>query len=344
VLQIETYSIDFAITQLAPRPGSARYTPPRSFTNPALVNGLASADEAGAGASPLLYRVNMIRQASAVVVVLVLNATPVFAQGAATASAELRVRATAADVHKFPSVASPVIGKATGGTVLEVRRNLGSWVEVPWPSAEGGIAFLHVNTGTVAPRTPSVDSLSAQSAVSEITAVAAAATPTSRSSSSSGQALPARPARSTYVSLPSHRLGMGASMNTSNPYFGATGRAWLDNRLGVQFTMGRTQLENADGLSVSSMQYAPTALVWLKDGVTNALWLRPYVGAGPRFYHSNQETHTGLEALGGAEATFSAMPQFAISAELGYRWLRPSFDGFQPRQVGFSLAGHWYLR
>jgi hypothetical protein len=38
------------------------------------------------------------------------------------------------------------------------------------------------------------------------------------------------------------------------------------------------------------------------------------------------------------------MPQFSISAELGYRWLRPSFDGFEPRQLGFSLSGHWYVR
>jgi hypothetical protein len=286
----------------------------------------------------------MIRHASAVAVAMVLNATPVLAQNAATASAELRVKAASADVHKFPSVASPVIGKATGGTVLEVRRNLGSWVEVPWPDSEGGIAFLHVNTGTVAPRTPAVTSTSAQAAVSEIAAVAAAASATSVNPASSGHAMPAAQRRPTYVALPSHRIGMGASMNSTNPHFGASGRTWFDRRLGVQFTMGRTQLENADGLTVSSMQYAPTALFWLKDGVTNALWLRPYVGAGPRFYHSSPETDTGFEALGGAEATLAALPQLSLSAELGYRWLRPSFDGFQPRQVGFSLAAHWYLR
>ena len=286
----------------------------------------------------------MIRHASAVAVAIILNATPVLAQNAATASAELRVKAAAADVHKFPSEASPVIGKATSGTVLEVRRNLGSWVEVPWPDSEGGIAFLHVNTGTVAPRTSAVASTSAQAAVSEIAAVAAAASATSVSPASSGQAMPAAQRRPTYVTLPSHRIGMGASMNSSNPYFGASGRTWFDHRLGVQFTLGRTRLENADGLSVSSMQYAPTALFWLKDGVTNALWLRPYVGAGPRFYHSSSETDTGFEALGGAEATLAALPQLSLSAELGYRWLRPSFDGFQPRPVGFSIAAHWYLR
>ena len=288
----------------------------------------------------------MIRQASAVAVALVLNATPVLAQNAAmAASAELQVKSIAADVHKFPSMASPIVGKATGGTVLEIRRNLGSWVEVPWPNTETGIAFLHVNTGTVAPRTSAATSAAAQSALADISAVAAAATSaTATNAASGGQSLPTKRAAPTYLALPSHRIGVGALMNTSNPHFGATGRTWFDRRLGVQFTMGRTQLENADGLSVSSTQYAPSALFWLKDGVTNALWLRPYLGAGPRFYHSNLETHTGLEALGGAEATFSALPQLSISAELGYRWLRPSFNGFEPRQVGFSLSGHWYVK
>lgn len=275
---------------------------------------------------------------------MVLNATPVFAQNAATPSAELRVKTAAADVHKFPSVASPVIGKATGGTVLEVRRNLGSWVEVPWPNSEGGIAFLHVNTGIVAPRAAAATPASAQSALADISAVAAAATSATNSTVGPGQPIQTSQRPSTYVALPSHRIGMGALMNSSNPHFGVTGRTWMAHRLGVQFTMGRTQLESVDGRSLSSTQFAPTALFWLKDGVTNSLWLRPYIGAGPRFYHSNLETRSGFEALGGAEATLSAMPQFAISAELGYRWLRPSFDGFEPRQFGFSLSGHWYLK
>jgi hypothetical protein len=29
---------------------------------------------------------------------------------------------------------------------------------------------------------------------------------------------------------------------------------------------------------------------------------------------------------------------------MGYRWSRPSIDGFQPRQIGFSLSGHWYVK
>jgi hypothetical protein len=52
----------------------------------------------------------------------------------------------------------------------------------------------------------------------------------------------------------------------------------------------------------------------------------------------------GYEAFGGAEATLAAMPQLSISADVGYRWSRPSINGFEPRQVAFSLSGHWYVK
>ena len=75
----------------------------------------------------------MIRHASAVVIALVVHATPLFGQSVGTPIAELIVKTASADVHKSPTVASPVIAKAPGGTVLDIRRNLGSWVEVAWP-------------------------------------------------------------------------------------------------------------------------------------------------------------------------------------------------------------------
>ena len=92
----------------------------------------------------------MIRHAAAVSIALISYVTPVFAQSA-TPIAELVVRVTA-DVHQSPSTASPIIGKAPDGTRLFINRNLGSWVEVPWPDAAARIAFVHVNTGTIAPR------------------------------------------------------------------------------------------------------------------------------------------------------------------------------------------------
>jgi hypothetical protein len=288
----------------------------------------------------------MIRHASAVVIALVFSTTPVFGQSAGMAIAELIVKAAPADVHKYPTVASQVIGKAPGGTVLEIRRNLGSWVEVPWPNTEAGVAFLHVNTGTIAPRTTPAAANAAQEAVAQMTAVAAAAA-ADHSGARAGQPVATNRAASqpeTYVSLPPHRIGMGVLMNASTPGFGGTARTWWSHGLGVQFNAARPQLESADGRLVTSTQFAPSLLYSLPDGVTNSLWLRPYLGAGPRFYRANLETRLGYEAFGGAEATLAAMPQFALSADMGYRWSRSSINDFKPRQIAFSLSGHWYVK
>ncbi len=291
----------------------------------------------------------MIRHASAVAMVLLLNTTPMFGQSAVAPMTELIIKASPADVHKSPSVASPVIGKAAGGTAFEIRRNLGSWVEVTWPNTEGGIAFLHVNTGTIAPRSAASGSNAARESVAQIAAVAAAATAavTNHSAAEGGlatgtKAAPRRPA--TYLSLPPHRIGMGALMNASTPGFGATARTWWAHRIGVQFSVARPQLKSADGRSLTSTQFAPSVLYSLPEGVTASMWLRPYLGAGPRLYRADVETGLGYEAFGGAEATFAAMPQLALSADTGYRWSRPSFNGFAPRRIGFSLSAHWYVK
>lgn len=287
----------------------------------------------------------MIRRMSAVAIVMILNATPLFGQSVGAPAADLIVKA-AADVHKSPTVASPIIGKARAGTVLEIRRNLGSWVEVPWPDGEGGIAFLHVTTGTIARRSPAVASNGAEAAVAQMAAVATAASSTN-SGTRAGQPVPSTQTASqpaTYVSLPRHHVGMGASMNASQQEFGATARTWWKNRVGVQFGISRPELESADGQRATSTQFAPSVLYSLPDGVTNSVWLRPYVGAGPRLYRANVENGLGYEAFGGAEATLAAMPQFALSADIGYRWSRPSLNGFEPRRIGFSLSAHWYVK
>ena len=292
----------------------------------------------------------MIRHASAVVIALLVNTTPLIGQIAGAPNADLIVKAAPAEVHKSPTVASPVIGKAPGGTVLEVRRNLGSWVEVTWPDTEAGIAYLHVSTGTIAPRSGAASN-GAQDAVAQIAAVAASATAaTANSSGRAGQPGETRYAGSPsagYVSLPSHRIGMGALMNTMNvsaPRFGATARTWWGRRLGLQFNASRPEIESADGQRVPVTQFAPSMLYALPEAIANSVWLRPYLGAGPRFYRSNLETHLGYEAFGGAEATLAAMPQFGLSADMGYRWSRPSINGFEPRQIAFSLSGHWYVK
>ncbi len=291
----------------------------------------------------------MIRHASAVAIVLVLNATPVATQSAVAPNAELLVKRASADVHKSPSVASPIVGKASGGTVLEIRRNLGSWVEVSWPHTEAGIAFLHVNTGTIAPRSQAAASTPAQAAVAQIAAVDAAATAavSAGSYTPAGRSVATRQATSQstgYVSELQHRIGMGISMNASKPSFGATARTWFGRRLGVQFSAARPDLQNADGRMLTSTQFSPSVLYSLPDGMTSSLWVRPYLGAGSTLYRANLENQLGHEAFGGAEITFAAMPQVALSVATGYRFSRPSFDGFEPRRVGFSLSGHWYVK
>ncbi len=302
----------------------------------------------------------MKRHVSAVILVLVFNTIPVVAQRAqqaqnAQAPVEFVVKVVAADVHRFPSVASAVIDKAPSGAVFGIRRNLGSWVEVSWPGTETGTAFLHVNTGAIISRGTAVSAISgAQAAVAEIDAVADACTAavtgntTSRAGQrgepASQQTMPVASRRSSYVALPSHHIGMGAQTNASNPLLGLTARTWWHRGIGVEFHVSRPQIESADGQTVPATQFAPSFLYSLPDAVTNNFWLRPYVGAGPRIYRAQLETGFGYETFGGAETTFAAMPQFSLSADVGYRWSRPSMNGFEPRQIGFAVSGHWYVK
>ena len=291
----------------------------------------------------------MIRHAAAVSIALISYVTPVFAQSAAP-TGELIVRVTA-DVHQGPSNASPVIGKAPGGTRLYINRNLGSWVEVPWPDSAARIAFVHVNNGTIASRSAAPISTApisneAQAAIAQIAAVAAAAASSQGGASASRYAAANQFAGRAvdYVSLPPHHIGIGALLNTSTLRFGGSARAWLGRRFGAEFSMSRPELTSADGQLIPSTQFAPSAMYALPEGVTDSLWVRPYLGTGPRFYRSHLETRLGYETFGGAEVMFAAMPQFALSADMGYRWRRPSLGDFKPQQTAFSLSGHWYLK
>ena len=84
----------------------------------------------------------MLRRATAVVFMLILTPALVRAQ-----ETMLRVSVPSADVHKGPSVVTPVIGQAARGTALPVSQNLGSWVKVPWPAAPDGVGYVHVTMG-----------------------------------------------------------------------------------------------------------------------------------------------------------------------------------------------------
>jgi hypothetical protein len=85
----------------------------------------------------------MIRKAAATVVALCLSASPLHAQNAP--STKLTVSEASADVHKTPSVGSPVIGKAPRGTELVVTREVGDWVKVSWPSSPDGAGYVRAS-------------------------------------------------------------------------------------------------------------------------------------------------------------------------------------------------------
>lgn len=311
----------------------------------------------------------MIRRVSAIAVVLSLNTVSLYAQAAAPQSTELTVKAASADVYKSPTVASAVIGKAQRGTVIEIKRSLGSWVEVPWQGGDNGVAFLHVSTGTIAHRTSNANRIATgnRSVASDSSSVASM--PDNPAALSERILANGQPSGDTngYASsrgnsdvLP-RRLGVGARLNPFTPSFGAgfglTSRTWWTNRLGLQVDVLHSRRGNLQGPGhVTALQFAPSILYSLPDAMSSSVWLRPYVGSGASVYRTafNQPTGDvvvagsekilGFQTFGGAETTFAGMPQFSVSAEFGYRWSETSTVGFAPRRTNVSLSAHWYIR
>ena len=107
----------------------------------------------------------MTRLASVVVaIIVVFVSSPAAAQDMA-----LTVSVPSAAVRKSPSVASPVVGQAPRGAVLDVTRDVGSWVKVTWPEAPDGVGYVHQSMGTVSNR-PSREQRLAVSAASLVAA------------------------------------------------------------------------------------------------------------------------------------------------------------------------------
>ncbi len=285
----------------------------------------------------------MSRHAFAVVALLSLTPAWVYAQ-----SPRFTVNTASADVHRSPSTGSPVIGKAPRGTAFDVTRELGSWVRIPWPAAEDGNGYLHVTWGTLEHGVGPTPARAAAPAAEPAAPMAANA--------STEQPISVRPpAIATTASLPSHVLGLGGRFSNSAFGFAATARAWSRGRLGLQFEVGRSTLTS--GLTAgtaTSMQFAPSLVYALPDAVTNAVWLRPYVGGGASVYRSSlpttattlssSQTDLGFQSFGGGEVTFAAAPWIAISAEVGYNWADEPFPGFELGGPSFSLSAHWYVK
>jgi hypothetical protein len=292
----------------------------------------------------------MGRSIAAIVLVLMFGTSTLYAQN--VQDALFTVTAASAEIHKAPSTGSAVIGKAPRGKAFEVRRELGSWVSVAWPEGDGGVGYLHMTWGTIT-----------HGAAGQANRGTSAPTPGARAASEPDSSLPAtqlQTPRATRISndapaLPSHVIGLGGRIGTRRVGFAATGRAWSYGRFGGQIELGQSTYESPTvAVQVRSMQLAPSVIYAPRDLVTNAIWARPYVGAGLNIYRSRltsslgipEVTSSGLgsQMFGGAELTWANLPQFALSADLRQQWAPAPFSGVELGGVGFSLSGHWYVK
>ena len=289
----------------------------------------------------------MIRRIAAVALALILN--PVFLHAQDTV---FTVTVPTATVYKGPSNVTPVIGRVSSGTELSVSRNLGGWVKVAWPAAEDGIGYVRMSMGRIGG--PEV-SASATNASRPSSASAAAATTTaSAARTSAPQQIP--PRGQPRVRDISHIFGIGASLVPMSGV-GATARGWHKNHLGIQVAFMRDAMTSDVAAGrVTSMQFEPGVEYAPFDRVSDYLWFRPYIGsavsivrqtltiASPVARPSVSDSGLGVRVYGGGELTFASMPQFGVSADLGYRHLPAPFAGFKADPLSLSLAGHWYIK
>jgi hypothetical protein len=183
---------------------------------------------------------------------------------------------------------------------------------------------------------------------------AAATTNASAARTSAGQPIPRRgQSRTTEIS---HIFGIGASLAPMSGV-GATARAWHKNHLGIQVGFMRdTMTSDVAAGRVTSMQFEPAVEYAPFDRVSDYLWFRPYMGSAVSFVHQTltiaspfgippmSDSGLGVRVYGGGELTFASMPQFGVSADIGYRNLPAPFAGFKADPLSVSLAGHWYIK
>jgi hypothetical protein len=163
--------------------------------------------------------------------------------------------------------------------------------------------------------------------------------------------------RPVYVTPASHSLGVGGRVGSPSFGLGASARAWRRDRFGMQLAVSRYALASTTAGSErqTTFQIEPSVLYSLRDRVTDYMWLRPYVGSGLGLRRQTaasaapgalDSTSSGLgfQAFGGGEMTFAGAPQFAISADLTYRWLRTPTAGGALGGPAVSVSGHWYVK
>jgi hypothetical protein len=297
----------------------------------------------------------MIRQAAAVVVVMLLSPSWVTAQGT-----ELTINVASANVHKAPTNTSPVLGVVGRGAKLEVTREVGDWVKIHFPPAPDGIGYVRVSLGSVsngvaskgAPTPNTAAATPARASVQPAPRVASTTTAAAIEPAQTGNQLPVR---NTAPSGPSHVFGLGARLGGPSFGVGASARGWSRGRFGFQLEVARYEQTNPIDLgTVSSTEFGPSVLYAFNDHVADYTWLRPYLGAGMNFYRSSttssligvdtSDSGFGSQVFGGGELSLASLPQLAISTELSYRWFNPPFEGLDLGGIGFSIAAHWYVK
>ena len=290
----------------------------------------------------------MIRRIAAVVLALILNPAFVRAQDNV-----FTVTVPSADVYKGPSNATPIIGQASRGTALSVSRNLGGWVKVPWPDAADGIGYVRVSMGRIGEPEAGASAANASPRASSASADGNAPSASASRSSAGQQIAPRGQPRQSEIS---HIFGIGAVLAPMNG-IGATARAWHKNHVAIQVGFIRDAVTSgvADG-RVTTMGFEPGVAYAPFDRVSDYVWIRPYVGSGVSFVRQTwslssplatppiAESWMGFRIYGGSEFTFAGMPQFGLSADLGYRHLPAPFAGFKADPLGVSIAGHWYIK
>ena len=283
----------------------------------------------------------MIRHAAAIAVALLL--TPAWVQAQ---NPEFTINVQSANVYKGPSTGSPIIGKAPRGTVMEVTRDLGDWLKIAWPSVPDSTGYVHITTGAKS-RPMAGQPLSGQAPAYVNRPARASLVPTNVAYA----ALETNESRgSLYVTPRTHIAGVGGRMAGTTFGYGGTFRGWTRNRLGLQIELSRYSLTSADAFgTVTSLEFAPSALYSLPDRVADYVWFRPYVGGGVNLHRASQTgfgstNKAGFQAFGGGEVTFASFPQFALSADVGYRSTRAPYEGFDLSGARLSIAGHWYWK
>jgi hypothetical protein len=304
-----------------------------------------------------------MRRYALIAALIVMGSSPSFAQDAVFV-----VTMTSADVHKAPSTGSPVIAKAPRGKAFEVRRELGSWVSVAWPGTDHGVAYMHVAWGKVShgvavvdePTPIAAETPRAQPRAPTFNRPAAepASAPEPAALSTDAQLVQApRPSRlpAPAPSLPSHVIGVGARLGRQEIGMALTGRAWARGRFGLQLEAGRsTYLSALAPGHVRSLQLAPTVIFSPPNVVTNAVWARPYIGAGLNLHRLTlsdgfgespmTDSVRGSHLLGGAEFTWANVPQLTVSADVRQQWAPQTFTGFELGGFAASMSAHWYVK